>query len=131
MALRRDSDSYVSVRSKVYWAIRLQSVLGSVCVCVTSRVALTPLSLFQLLGHTNRCGGFTNKTTAKHALWSASKNMQRRHLDLVRSTPLDGSVGGCAEPNGPRLWQTVGCVWQDLVCLSEFWIHTSAGALVE
>ena len=28
----QSSDSYMSVRSMVYWAIRLQSVLGSVCV---------------------------------------------------------------------------------------------------
>ena len=40
-------DSYMSVRSMIYWAIRLQSVLGS--VCVMSRVGFHSVSLVLLI----------------------------------------------------------------------------------
>ena len=43
----QSSDSYMSVRSMVYWAIRLQSVLGS--VCVMSRVGFHSVSLVLLI----------------------------------------------------------------------------------
>ena len=43
----QSSDSYMSVRSMVYWAIRLQSVLGS--VCVMSRVGFPSVSLVLLI----------------------------------------------------------------------------------
>ena len=43
----QSSDSYMSVRSMIYWAIRLQSVLGS--VCVMSRVGFHSVSLVLLI----------------------------------------------------------------------------------
>ena len=43
----QSSDSYMSVRSMVYWALRLQSVLGS--VCVMSRVGFHSVSLVLLI----------------------------------------------------------------------------------
>ena len=61
-------DSYMSVRSMIYWAIRLQSVLGS--VCVMSRVGFHSISrsLDLLFACPRWCETTDNTRTIKEAI---------------------------------------------------------------